>query len=57
MAEESRGTGADVAHTHVGHFLIGEGLSRLEAEAAYRPRSRTRATVIERHATVAYLEL
>src|SRR6267143_186808 len=38
LAEESRGAGADVAHTHVGYFLIGEGVARLEAEAAYRPR-------------------
>src|SRR6266850_981816 len=56
MAEESRGAGADVVHAHVGYFLIGEGLSRLEAEAAYRPRLGERARrVIERHTTVAYL--
>ncbi|HMG74377.1 MAG TPA: glucoamylase family protein [Pyrinomonadaceae bacterium] len=56
MAEEARGAGADVAHTHVGYFLIAEGVSRLEAESSYRPRLGERARrVIERHATVAYL--
>src|SRR6266852_1789753 len=56
MAEEARGAGADVAHTHVGYFLIGAGVSRLEAETAYRPRLGERARrVIGRHATVAYL--
>jgi cyclic beta-1,2-glucan synthetase len=56
MAEEARSAGADTAQTHVGYFLIAEGVSRLEAENSYRPRlgERVRRT-IKRHASVAYL--
>src|SRR6266849_2407883 len=56
MAEEARSAGADAAHTHVGYFLIAEGVSRLEAEAAYRPRFGERVRrAIKRHASVSYL--
>ncbi len=56
MAEEARSAGADPAHTHVGYFLIAEGVSRLEAETAYRPRLGERVRrAIKRHASIAYL--
>jgi cyclic beta-1,2-glucan synthetase len=56
MAETARQAGADLAHTHVGYFLIGEGVARLEAAAAYYPHLGERARrAIKRHATVAYL--
>ena len=56
MAEEARGAGEDISHTHVGYFLIGEGVSRLEAESSYRPRLEERLLrVVQRHATLAYL--
>ena len=56
MAEEARSAGEDAAHTHVGYFLIAEGLARLEAEAAYRPRFGERVRrAIKRHAGVCYL--
>src|SRR5258708_7471491 len=56
LAEQARSAGADPAHTHVGYFLIAEGVSRLEAETAYRPRLGERVRrAIKRHASVAYL--
>src|SRR5256714_1598731 len=56
MAEEARAAGEDVSHTHVGFFLIGEGVSRLEAEASYRPLLGERLLrAVQRHATVSYL--
>ncbi|MDX6384271.1 MAG: cyclic beta,2-glucan synthetase, partial [Blastocatellia bacterium] len=56
LAEEARAAGEDPAHGHVGYFLIAEGLERLEAETAYRPRlgERLRRAVL-RNATFAYL--
>ena len=48
--------GADAAQTHVGYFLIAEGISRLEAETSYRARVGERLRrAIKRHASVAYL--
>jgi cyclic beta-1,2-glucan synthetase len=56
LAEEARRAGEDAAHAHVGYFLIADGVSRLETEAAYRPRLGERVRrAIERHATLAYL--
>src|SRR2546426_2139100 len=54
MAEVARNSGEDVSHTHVGYFLIGDGVSRLERELSYRPRIGDRMRrVVERNATVA----
>jgi cyclic beta-1,2-glucan synthetase len=56
LAEEARLAGEDVAHAHVGYFLIAAGVSRLEAAAGYRPPLGERARrAIERHASLAYL--
>jgi len=56
LAEAARRAGEDVSHSHVGYFLIAEGVSRLEAEVSYRPRLEERARrTIKRHATIAYL--
>jgi cyclic beta-1,2-glucan synthetase len=56
MAEEARSAGEDTSHAHVGYFLIGDGVVRLEAEAAYRPRLSERVLrAVERHATLVYL--
>src|SRR5947207_3571162 len=56
MAEEARGAGEDISHTHVGFFLIGEGVSRLEAEASYRPLLGERLLrAVQRQATLVYL--
>jgi cyclic beta-1,2-glucan synthetase len=56
MAEEARAAGEDAAHAHVGYFLIAEGVARLEAEAAYRPRLGERVRrAIKRHPSFAYL--
>src|SRR6267378_1710993 len=56
LAEAARRAGEDVSHSHVGYFLIAEGVSRLEAEAAYRPRFGERVRrAIKRHASVSYL--
>jgi cyclic beta-1,2-glucan synthetase len=56
MAEEARSAGEDISHAHVGYFLIAGGVSRLEAEASYRPRLGERVRrAVERHATLAYL--
>jgi cyclic beta-1,2-glucan synthetase len=56
LAEEARSSGEHASHSHVGYFLIGEGIQRLEAETSYRPRIGERLRrVIERHATLAYL--
>jgi cyclic beta-1,2-glucan synthetase len=56
MAEEAQTSGSDVAHSHVGYFLIGEGVHRLETETSYRPRvGEAIRRAVERHATFAYL--
>src|SRR5207245_3822212 len=56
MAEEARNSAADVSHQHVGYFLIGDGIERLETEASYRPRTDERIRrAIERHGTFGYL--
>ena len=56
MAEEARDSGAASTHSHVGYFLIGEGVSRLERETAYRPTvTRRIRRAIEQHAGFSYL--
>jgi hypothetical protein len=56
MAETARDTNEDPAHAHVGYFLVGDGLYRLEPEVScwLQVGERMRRAVI-RHATVAYL--
>ncbi len=56
MAETARAGNEDISHAHVGYFLVGMGLGRLEAQVAYRARLRERVLrTIERHAALAYL--
>jgi cyclic beta-1,2-glucan synthetase len=56
MAEAARSSGEDVAHSHVGYFLIGDGLRRLETETSYRARfDEQLRRKIEQHAAAAYL--
>jgi len=56
MAEGARDSGAASTHSHVGYFLIGEGVSRLERETDYRPTlTRRIRRAIERHAAFSYL--
>ncbi|MFS8085330.1 MAG: hypothetical protein ACMG6H_06845, partial [Acidobacteriota bacterium] len=55
LAEESKSTD-DPSQAHVGYFLVGEGVFRLEHEVAYRARLSERVRrAVERHATPAYL--
>ena len=56
MAEAARDADKDPAQTHVGYFLVGEGLYRLEPEVScwLQPGERLRRA-IQRHATAAYL--
>src|SRR5437899_6516872 len=56
MAEEARDSGAASTHSHVGYFLIGEGLLRLEKELSYRPQFEERLRrSVKHHATPFYL--
>src|ERR1051326_7017541 len=50
------GRAQDIPSTHVGYFLIGDGLGRLESEVGYRPRLNERILrAVKRHATPVYL--
>ena len=56
MAELAQKSGEDVSHAHVGYFLIGNGLARLETELSYRPRLGERLQrTVQHHATIFYL--
>ncbi|HVS21850.1 MAG TPA: hypothetical protein VHD88_08385, partial [Pyrinomonadaceae bacterium] len=56
MAEATRNSGEAASHSHVGYFLIGDGVHRLEGQLSYRPRlSETVLRAAQRHATFAYL--
>jgi cyclic beta-1,2-glucan synthetase len=56
LAEAARADDGDPAQLHVGYFLVGEGVSRLETEVSYRLRLEERLLrFIEHHATLAYL--
>src|SRR5207249_62768 len=56
MAQEAHDQSEDTSRAHVGYFLVGEGLSRLESEVRYRPRLREQMLrAVERHAALAYL--
>src|SRR6185436_19178687 len=56
LAESARESGANVSQSHVGYFLIDDGLLSLEAETGYRPRVGERVQrTVERHATGFYL--
>ncbi len=56
LAQAAREAGEDDSHSHVGHFLIGKGVTQLESEVGHRPTlgERVRRTV-ERHAAAFYL--
>lgn len=54
--KENASANPDFARTHVGYFLIDDGLSRLENEVGYRPHLDQRLRrVIQRHAAPIYL--
>src|SRR5437660_1708831 len=54
MAQEAQSE--DTSRTHVGYFLVGEGLLRLESEAGYRPSlGEQMLRAVERNAPLAYL--
>jgi cyclic beta-1,2-glucan synthetase len=56
IAEAARDNGEDKPQTHVGFFLLDEGLARLESEAGYKPRPRERlGRAIERRAAFSYV--
>jgi cyclic beta-1,2-glucan synthetase len=56
LAEAARNSGESASHSHVGYFLIGDGVYLLESQLSYRPRlSERMRRAIERHATLAYL--
>ena len=44
LAEDSRSDGLEDAPAHVGHWLVGDGRSRLEARVGYRPDLKERLT-------------
>src|SRR6266852_5226158 len=54
MAQEAHDQSEDSSHSHVGYFLVGEGVPRLESETGYRQRLGEKIfRVVERHATFA----
>ena len=56
MAEAAHAENENDARAHIGYHLVGDGVSRLEAEVGYRPRlSEQILRAIERRATVVYL--
>ncbi len=56
LAEEARAANEDRAHSHVGYFLIDEGVVRLEKRVGYRPRlSEQVSRAIQHHPAIAYL--
>src|SRR5438132_1210306 len=56
MAEAAHAADEDTSHTHIGYYLVGDGLARLEAEVGYRPRiSEHVLRAIERRCSVVYL--
>src|SRR5437660_1366400 len=56
MAQEAHDQTEDTSRTHVGYFLVSEGLLRLESEAGYRPSlGEQMLRAVERNAPLAYL--
>src|SRR5437764_15245109 len=56
LAHAARAANEDIAHSHVGYFLIDKCVARLEEHVGYRsPLSERVFRVIERNATIAYL--
>ncbi|HKP38029.1 MAG TPA: glucoamylase family protein [Pyrinomonadaceae bacterium] len=56
LAQLAREAGEDDSHAHVGYFLVGKGVLRLEAEVGHRPTVGERVMrAVERHAATFYL--
>jgi cyclic beta-1,2-glucan synthetase len=56
LAQAARAANEDIAHSHVGYFLIDKGVARLEEHVGYRaPLGERVFRAIERHATMAFL--
>jgi cyclic beta-1,2-glucan synthetase len=56
LARSAQTENEDSSHAHIGYFLIGKGLPRLEAETQYRPRPAERLErAIQRHGAAFYL--
>src|SRR5438067_1250997 len=56
MDEAAKTANEDTSHTHIGYYLVGDGLARLEVEVGYRPRlSEHVLRAIERRCSVMYL--
>src|SRR6266436_1877113 len=56
MAQEAHDQSEDASRVHVGYFLVGEGLLRLEREVGYRPRlGEQMLRAVEHQAALAYL--
>ncbi len=56
LAQTARKESKEEPQTHVGYFLVGEGVTRLENQAGYRPRLMERTLrAIQGHATFVYL--
>src|SRR5207253_944552 len=56
MAEAAQAENENDARAHIGYYLVGDGLARLEAEVGYRPRlSEHVLRAIERRCSVMYL--
>ncbi len=56
LAEATRASGEDSTHSHVGYFLVGNGVAQLENEVGYSPRVGEKILrTIERHASLTYL--
>jgi cyclic beta-1,2-glucan synthetase len=56
LAQSAREGSEDPSHAHVGYFLIGKGVARLEAETGYHPTIGERLLrAIEQHAARFYL--
>src|SRR5947208_3193706 len=56
LAEAAKAANEDTSRTHIGYYLVSDGLATLEAEVGYRPRvSEHVLRVIERRCSVMYL--
>src|SRR6185503_9766105 len=56
LAEAAKTANGNDASAHIGHFLVGKGVGRLESETGYRPRPGERLERwTKRHATLFYL--
>src|SRR5438874_1462040 len=56
LAEAAKAANEDTSRTHIGYYLVSDGLATLEAEVGYRPRvSEHVLRAIERRCSVMYL--